>query len=35
MKGVTLEQQECETDTQREREGYIHTFIKNIYFNDL
>ncbi len=32
---VTLEQQECETDTQREREGYIHTFIKNIYFNDL
>ncbi len=32
---VTLEQQECETDTHTEKEKDIHTFIKNIYFNDL
>ncbi len=32
---VTLEQQECETDTHTEKEGYIYTFIKNIHLDPL
>ncbi len=32
---VTLEQQECETDTHTEKEKVIYTFIKNKYLNDL
>ncbi len=31
---VTLEQQECETDTHTEKEKDIYTFIKNIHLDN-